>query len=283
MPTLRAIRDRIASLENIHQVTNAMRMVAAAKFRRAQTDLLRTRPYARRMGDILSHAASLVSGDPMLVQREARAVGLVVVTSNRGLCGSFNADILRRARSFLERSEEGRVRPICVGRKGRDAFVRRGYDLLGDYVDVFQNLSFAHAREIAEDIARLYTTQVLDRVVVVYNEFRPSLQQFVVVEQILPIEPHPPAGDAYFLDYVYEPSPEAILSMLLPRHLNVQIWRILLESNAAEQGARMAAMESATSNANELLEDLALRLNRIRQTAITAELSDIVGGTEAAR
>lgn len=262
-----------------------MKMVAAAKLLRAQADLLRTRPYARRMGDTLGHVASLVSekSHPMLVQREVRTVGLVVVTANRGLCGGFNAEVLRQAIAFLDQFGETKVRVICVGKKGRDVLVGKGYDLLGDHVDVFQNLTFPHAQEIARDVGRLYTTGVLDRVDVIYNEFRPSLRQDTVTEQLLPIVPRAPVGDAYFLDYVYEPSPEAILGMLLPRHLNVQVWRILLESNAAEQGARTTAMETASDSADDLLEELSLKQNRIRQTAITAELSDIVGGAEALR
>jgi F-type H+-transporting ATPase subunit gamma len=284
MATLRIIRRRIVSVKNIQQVTRAMRMVAASKLRRAQEKIVATRPYARRLGRLMGHLTSVVADRrryPLLVERDLTRVCLVVVTADRGLCGSFNNNIIRRAMTQVDRYHGAEISIFPVGRKGRDFFLRRRFPIVAEEVNLFHALDFRHATSVAQRLIDLYVTEQVDRIEVVYNEFKSALQQQPVVEQLLPILPESPEGDAYFIDYLYEPSPEGILDALLPRHLNFQVWRILLESNAAEQGARMTAMENATSNASSLIDDLTLDLNKARQTMITKELMDIVGGAEA--
>ncbi|MBI4530736.1 MAG: ATP synthase F1 subunit gamma [Candidatus Latescibacteria bacterium] len=296
MATLRIIRRRIASVKNIQQVTRAMRMVAASKLRRAQEKIVATRPYSRRIGRLMGHLTSVVTDQRrssftigplgrstplLLVERDPRRVCLVVVTADRGLCGSFNNNILRKAMTRVDNYPGAEVSVFPVGRKGRDFFRRRRLRVVTEDVNLFHALDFGHAISLAQRLVDLYVTEQVDRIEVVYNEFKSALQQQPVVEQLLPILPELPEGDAYFIDYLYEPSPEGILDALLPRHLNFQVWRILLESNAAEQGARMTAMENATNNASRLIDDLTLDLNKARQTMITTELMDIVGGAEA--
>jgi len=259
-------------------------MVAASKLRRAQEKIVATRPYARRIGRLMGHLTSVVADRrryPLLVERDPRRVCLVVVTADRGLCGSFNNNILRKAMTRVDNYPGEEVSVFPVGRKGRDFFRRRRFRVVTEEVNLFHALDFGHAISLAQRLVDLYVTERVDRIEVVYNEFKSALQQQPVVEQLLPILPELPEGDAYFIDYLYEPSPEGILDALLPRHLNFQVWRILLESNAAEQGARMTAMENATNNASRLIDDLTLDLNKARQTMITTELMDIVGGAEA--
>ena len=296
MPTLRQLRRRRVSVENIQQVTQAMKMVAAAKLRRAQADILSARPYARRLDALLGHLVSRIRGaerasagqtedvsdsHPLLVQREPERIGLVAVTSDRGLCGSFNSNLIRSATARLARGGSAEVHLICVGKKGWDFFRRREYPILGEQIDFFNELAFPHARRIVEMVLQHYTEMPLDRVDIIYNEFQSVIQQNVMVEQFLPILPDEPEGDPFFIDYLYEPSREKILDAMLPKHLEVQMWRILLESHAAEHAARMTAMDAATDNARELIEQLTLDINRARQTAITKEITEIVGGAEA--
>lgn len=286
MPTLRQIRGRIASVQNLQQVTRAMRMVAAARMRRSQENMLAARPYSRKMDALLRHVVSVsASGDhPLLVAREeVRHVCLVVVTSDRGLCGSFNSNAIRRAvqqgRSYQEQGVD--VSLVCVGRKGRDFFARRGYTILGEHLNIFGHLGFHHAQAIVRDVLYIYTQLDVDRVEVVYNEFKSVIQQNLICAQFLPVIPEVPEKESGFIDYLYEPSQKELLDVLLPRHLNIQMWQVLLESNAAEQAARMAAMENATKNAGELIDSLTLLRNKLRQTNITKEISEIVGGSEA--
>lgn len=261
-----------------------MRMVAASKLRKAQEKIIATRPYSRQLGALMAHLASVEGAQiphPLLAEREPRRVCLVVVTADRGLCGSFNNNIIRKALTRLEHYSQAEVSVMAIGRKGRDYLRRRKAPVTAEEVNLFNRLAFGHAVSIARQLTDLYAAAQIDRVEVIYNEFKSALQQFVVLEQLLPIIPAPPAGDSFFVDYLYEPSPAQILEALLPRHVNFQLWRILLESSAAEQGARMTAMENATNNASQLIDDLTLDLNKARQTMITKELMDIVGGAEA--
>ncbi|MBI2951092.1 ATP synthase F1 subunit gamma [bacterium] len=285
MPNLRMLRRRITSVKNIQQVTNAMRMVAAARMRRSQENMMASRPYSRKMGALMRHVVSLADQQdhPLLIERELRHVCLVVLTGDRGLCGSFNSNVIRRAvqqgRSYQEQGVD--VSLVCVGRKGRDFFARRGYTILGEHLNIFDHLGFHHAQALVREVLYIYTQLEVDRVEVVYNEFKSVLQQNLVCAQFLPIAPEAPDREKGFTDYLYEPSQKGLLDELLPRHLNVQMWQTLLESNASEQAARMTAMENATKNAGELVDSLTLARNKVRQATITREIAEIVGGAEA--
>ena len=287
MATLREIRRRIASIKNIAQVTNAMRVVAAARLRRAQENIQATRPFAEKFNTILGHLISQIENPvhPLLESREVKRVCLISVSADRGLCGSFNSNVIRtttqRAQNY--NSEGAEVTVICVGRRTRDHFARRGYNIIGEYVNIFRQLAFETAVEIVAEFEHLYTDKQIDKVEVIYNTFKSAILQTVLVEQLLPLTPEVPTGDELFLDYLYEPGQEAIFQSVLAKHLNMQMWKVLLDSNAAEQAARMAAMENATRNANELMDDLVLQRNRARQTQITTEISEIVSGAAAQR
>jgi len=283
LATLRDIRRRIGSISNIQQVTRAMYLVAAARVRRAQERLLAARPYAYKMDALLGHLASRVdrSTHPLLAEREVRKTLVVVVNSDRGLCGSFNSILFRQATAHIQALGDSPYEMICIGRKGRDYFRKRNYAVSEDHAGVFQRLAFSDASAIADDVMRRYAVGEVDRVDVIYNEFKNLIQQDIVVEQLLPIAAKEPEEETGFVPYLYEPDPPELLGQLVPRHLHFQMWRILLESNAAEQGARMAAMDSATKNAGELIDELQQDLNKARQTAVTLELMDIVGGAEA--
>lgn len=260
-----------------------MYLVAAARVRRAQEGLLAARPYAQEMGALLRHLAFRVdrSVHPLMAERETGKTCLVVVTSDRGLCGSFNANLTRRAAAQIEAYGDNPYEVVCVGRKGRDFFQKRNYPVAGDYSGVFQQLAFSTASAIAEEAMGRFVAGEVDRVEVIYNQFKSVIQQDVVVEPFLPIPAQEPEEDSHFVDYLYEPGPARLLDLLAPRHLHFQIWRVLLESNAAEQGARMTAMDNASKNAGDLIDELTQDLNKARQTAITLELMDIVGGAEA--
>jgi F-type H+-transporting ATPase subunit gamma len=284
MPSLRTIRRRIASTKGIQKITKAMQTVAAVRLRRAQDRLLAARPYARKIDDILKHLAAQTEeqGHPLLTAREVRRAALVVITADRGFCGSFNATVIRRA---LRESREAALSPglICVGRKGAETLRRQRMTILAEHINLFQTLQYEHAVEIADQVTGLYESGQVDRVDVVYNEFKSVGQQGLVMEQLLPVVPKPLEEDRFFTGYIYEPSPAALLTNLIEQHMHFQIWRVLLESNAAEEAARMLAMDNATRNAGDLIDELTLTANKVRQATITAELMDIVGGAEALR
>jgi len=296
MPTLREIRRRIASVQSTQQITKAMKMVAAAKLRRAQENIFAARPYARKMNDLLRHLVTKVDPNlhPLLARREVGHVALIVVTSDRGLCGAFNVNLIRAGMTrietvYREYNEEKRLKIIPVGKKGYDFFVRRGIDVTPKHVGVFSRLGFHHAQQIMGEIIEAYRLGKVDKVEVIYNEFKSVLRQNIVVEQLLPIPPEEFAASREerapqaLVDYIYEPNSSELINALIPKHLNFQMWRILLESNAAEQGAKMTAMDNATENANELIGLLRLQYNKARQAAITKELLEIVSGAEALR
>jgi len=285
MATLRDIRRRINSVRGTQQITKAMKMVSAAKLRRAQENILKARPYAYGLREVIGHVAQFINRDlhPLLQLREAKQIGMVVVTADRGLCGAFNMNILRRAEEeILALKNTGKnVHLIPVGRKARDFFRRKDVAILGQYYDFFNHLQFADAQHIGGEIIRLFSLQKLDKVLMIYNEFKSAIQQKIVVEPLLPLQPQTPVNAGVVIDYIFEPSPDRFLEVLLPKQINIQMWRILLESNAAEQGARMTAMEMATENAEEMIQSLTLYYNRVRQATITKELTEIVGGAEA--
>nr|BCX01030.1 MAG: ATP synthase gamma chain [Bacteroidota bacterium] len=290
---LRDIRRRIASVRSTQQITRAMKMVAAAKLRRAQERILATRPYAYRIRHLVGELVAQLGPEahPLLEPRAAERVLLVVVAADRGLCGAFNANILRLAEDtilsrYAEHREQGRLSVMAVGRKAHEFFVRRRYRLVGDWRGIFQGLRFEHARAITDRLVRGFLEREWDAVELVYNEFKSVVSPNRIVEPLLPVRPASLYGAEQAETgqrpvYLYEPDPEALLAALLPRHLTVQVWRALLESNAAEQGARMVAMDNATNNAAELLRQLRLTYNRLRQASITKELLEIVAGAEA--
>ncbi len=285
MATLRELRTRVASISNIQRVTNAMQMVAAAKMRRAQEAIEGARPYAQQLDRVLRrlHGSVDVSQSPLLAERPANKAIVVTVTSDRGLCGGFNGNLCRVAQGVLEEEPEGgSAGLITIGRKGRDFFRNRGYNVIHDHEDVFGSLVFSRAAQIGQDLTRRFLSGEADRVTVVFSEFRSVSQQVPVARQLLPIVPGDDgAGEEASLDYLFEPDPGALLEELVPRHVNFQIWRALLESNACEQAARMRAMDNATKNAGELIDELTREMNKERQASITLELMDIIGGAEA--
>ncbi|NTU52176.1 MAG: F0F1 ATP synthase subunit gamma [Chlorobiaceae bacterium] len=290
MPTLKDIRIRLKGIKSTQQVTKAMKMVAAAKLRRAQERAVQARPYARKMKEMLASLTSKVdtSLNPLLSPREeVKKVLVILVTSDRGLCGGFNTNIIKMAQrviheDFAALHAKGEVTLICAGTKGTEFFRKRGYKLTSAYPGVFQNLAFTTAREIADTASKMYLSGEADRVMLVYNEFKSVLSPNLRTEQLLPIVPEESKGKADAgSEYLYEPSPGAIIDELVPKHLHTQVWRVMLESNAAEQAARMGAMDSATENAKELIRLLNISYNRARQAAITKELSEIVAGADA--
>ncbi|HLA69443.1 MAG TPA: ATP synthase F1 subunit gamma [Bacteroidota bacterium] len=293
MATLREIRSRITGVKNTEKITKAMKMVAAAKLRRAQEGILAARPYARKISRLLRHMVTKVdpSLHPLFAPREIQAVLYVVVTADRGLCGAFNANIVKAAENEMRTNaadlmKEEKVRFVTVGKKGFEYFSKRGYKLYSKYVGIFSDLEFQKARGIIDEVTAGYLKGEFDRVVLVYNEFKSVIQQRIVIEQLLPVPPEevaPGEGRKSLaqVDYIYEPSSREIINALVPKHLNFQMWRVLLESNAAEQGARMSAMDNATENAKDMIRSLSLSFNNARQAAITKELLEIVGGAEA--
>ncbi len=286
MPSLKQIKRRIASIKSTQQITRAMKMVAAAKLRRAQENIVKARPYSNKLRAVIRELSGHTerSLHPLLALREPRQIGIVVVTSDRGLAGSFNTNILKRAVKEVAACEQAgqKVHLVTVGRKSSDFFRKRGYDVIQAHIQLFQNLHFGVAASIGESLVDLYVKEELDRIYLIYNEFKSAIQQFVTVEQLLPIVPEE-SQSRRGVDFLFEPDTLAVLSGVLPLYVNVQMWRVFLESNAAEQGARMTAMENATKNAKELIESLTLHYNKARQTAITKELLEVVSGAEGLR
>jgi len=288
MASLQNLRRKIGSIKNTQKITKAMKMVAAAKLKRAQDRILAARPYAKKMAVVLGSLASRANRahHPLLRKSEkVTRIELLVVTSDRGLCGAFNANIVRKAVEFVgEKQAEGyAVAVSLVGRKARDFFRRRPWTRRQEWVGVFDRLSYEHALDIGGDIIQQFRQGTFDELYIVYNEFKSAIQQRVVVEKLLPIESLEPEEGSLGGGYLFEPDEEELLKILLPKHIEVQTFHALLESSAAELGARMAAMDGATRNAGELIKKLTLYYNKTRQAAITKELMDIVGGAEAVR
>jgi len=289
LPSLRDIRNRITSVRSTRQITRAMKMVSAAKLRRAQDAILRTRPYAKLLDQALVRVAARADREdrpahPLLVVRPARTAEVVVITSDRGLAGGFNSNIARRTQRFLVENAERfeRVFLSTIGRKGRDYFRARRTELRQDYSGVHSDLRYEKAEGIAGEYVERFLGGEVDAVFLCYNEFKNAISQKPVVVQLLPIEAQPgvePGAGA--VDFKYEPSRDALLGELLPRHVAMQVWRALLESAASEHGARMSSMESATKNAEDMIGNLTLQYNRARQAYVTTELSEIVSGSEA--
>ena len=285
MPSTIDIRRRIRSVKNTQQITTAMKMVSAAKLRRAQERIFAARPFAGALNEVLASVASRVdvSKHPLLRTHETeRNVLLVVVTSDKGLCGAFNTNAIKAAiRTINEHPDWQNIEILAIGRKAIDFFKRRPIKMRRQAAQVFQALSPETSREISNSIIEDFLSEEIDAVYVVYNEFRSIISQVVRVVRLLPIERQWNEAEGTPVEYLYEPAPEQILNELLPRHIEFQLYRILLESAAAEQGARMTAMEAATKNASEMISHLTLNYNRIRQAAITKEIIEIVSGAAA--
>jgi F-type H+-transporting ATPase subunit gamma len=284
MANVRDIRRRIRSAKNIQQITRAMKLVSASKLRRAQERVLAARPYARQMLAVLNSLVLRVpeQSHPLLAQRGDEKIELVVITADKGLCGGYNTTILKQAVEFLERHRDKSVQLNLLGKRGRDFFRRRSYSVRHEAVNVLQNPSFPDAAAIASDIIEEFMKEEKDQVWLVYNEFKSVVQQNIVVEPLLPITRLKEPDLAHRLDYLYDEPPELIFQNLLPRHVETQIFRALLEAAAAEQGARMTAMDAATKNATEMIDDLTLYANKVRQAGITRELIEIVSGAASA-
>jgi F-type H+-transporting ATPase subunit gamma len=294
MPSLLDIRRRIRAVKSTQQITKAMKMVAASKLRRAQDRIQQARPFATQMQRVLNSLAGRVdsAAHPLLDERtEPRAGGktlLFVITADRGLCGSFNANIIKAAATVITEHPE-QVALGLVGRRGRDYYAKRGFEVRYERINLFAKLQFADAHDIAQAAVDAFVGGEVDRVLLTYNEFRSVMSQRVVVEQLLPIPRAAlaaPSADAAgqagaAVDYLYEPAPEELFKTLLPRHVDVQVYRALLESNAAFYAAQMTAMDAATRNSGEMIESLTLYMNKVRQAAITREIIEVVSGAGA--
>jgi len=289
MPTIRDLRKKIKAIQNTKKITRAMKMVAAAKLRRVQDRMLNFRPYAIRMESVLSDLARVAEREihPLFALRPRKTVEVLVITSDRGLCGAFNTNILKAVSNYIDtlKKEGIELSLSVVGRKARDYFRRRNIPMRKITVGISGKVTYGNAQEIASDLTELYTNETIDEVIVIYNEFKSLIAQKVVITKLLPIvslEPEERAQEpSLSADFLYEPSMAGIYTSLLPKHLEIQVYRALLESSAAEEAARMNAMENASKNCEELIAKVTLMTNKIRQANITKELMDIVGGVEA--
>lgn len=283
MASARDLRRRIKSIKSTQQITKAMKMVAAANLRKSQERVLAARPFAGKIKEVLARLTSANSGvsHPLLDVREPNNVCYVLITGDRGLCGGYNSNIIRR-NAMLLYDKPGSM--VAIGRKGRDFFRRRGYDIKSEFVGLGDEMPFGIAKEIGQTLVNYYVKGVFDEVYLVYTEFKSAMTQIPTTMKLLPVEP--PAQNegekgTRTIDYIYEPDPEELLAELLPKYIETTVYRALLESKASEYGARMTAMSSATENASEMIDKLTLSLNRARQAAITKEISEIVGGANA--
>lgn len=284
MATLKAIRKRIGSIRNTQQITKAMKMVSAAKLRRAQDAAIMARPYAEKMTDLLKNLAARVASNahPLLTMREEKRIQLVVLTSDRGLCGGYNANLIRAAESFIRSQVGGKeIRLTMVGRKGADYFRRRRAEISDRYVNILAASPAELAAEIATKLISRFVENETDAVYLLYSRFRSALSQVPTLEKLLPVAVTEGAGTEQLTEYLYEPGIQELLASLLPKITAVAIQRALLEATASEHGARMTAMDSATTNAAKMMGSLTLQMNRARQASITRELMEIVGTAEA--
>jgi len=295
MPGLKEVRIRIASVKSTQQITNAMKMVAASKLRKAQNAIIKLRPYAAKLNDIMQNLSGSVdstSDSPFTLARIPEKILLVVITSNRGLCGGFNSNIIKATLNLInteypDQNRKGNLNLITIGRKGSEFFRKRGYKVVESHDDLFEKLTFDNVAPLAEQLMKAFAGKEYDRVQIIYNQFKNAAVQRLVVEQYLPILPVPPSPSApdamhtKHADYIFEPDQETILQLLIPKSLRIQLYKSLLDSFASEQGARMTAMQQATDNARELLRALQISYNKARQQSITKELLEIVAGAEA--
>ena len=293
MANLRDLRNRINSIKNTQQITKAMKMVAASKLRKAQQRMSATRPYATKMSSVVTRLSSLNNTENTLLRQpeEVKKTLLIVVGSDKGLCGGFNNNLFRTVETHISENlsrfrDSGNLFLITIGKKAGAYFKKRNYQILESYPGFFDNLNYESTSEIMQNATQLFAEGEYDRVQIAFNEFKTVIAQNKLVVNVLPFEVEEEDsanenGIQDYTDYIYEPNADEILEKLLPVHLNMQLWRAVLESNASEQGARMAAMDNATENAKELEEELSLKYNQLRQSAITTEISEIVSGAAA--
>jgi F-type H+-transporting ATPase subunit gamma len=285
MANLRDIKKRIKSVKNTQQITKAMKMVSAAKLRRAEESVKQARPYANKMLGVLSSLALRAdsSAHPLLARREVKKIAVIVITSDRGLCGAFNSGIIKKADSFLRLNKMNyeSIGLTVVGRKAADHYKRNGGQINKEHTNILYGFGYHTAAGIAGDIITAYTNEEVDEVYLLYNEYKSALVQEAMMERLLPITPLEGETEMSVVDYIYEPNKDSILEEILPKHVEIQVYRALLESIASEHGARMAAMDSATRNAKDMIGRLTLYYNRARQATITKELVEIVSGAEA--
>lgn len=289
MASLKEVRNRIVSVNSTQQITKAMKMVSAAKLRRAQDAISQMRPYAKKLSEMISTVSAQAEAgqsNPFTEVREVKNVLIVVVTSDRGLCGAFNANVGKATIALVESKysdlhASGNLTVVSLGKKGGEYLGRRGYQIENTYTDIFTRLNFANVREIGEMILRNFTDKKYDVVDVLFNYSKNVATQMIEIEQLLPMVSVSNDVKTSAVNYIFEPTEEEIIQELIPKSIKLSIFRALLESNAAEHGARMTAMDKATENAGELIKALKLEYNRSRQAAITKEILEIVGGAEA--
>ncbi|MFZ1291513.1 MAG: ATP synthase F1 subunit gamma [Melioribacteraceae bacterium] len=290
MATLRDIKQRISGIKSTQQITKAMKMVAAARLRRAQENIINAKPYSRKMAEVLSHLLkSIGSENQLFLERPVNSCALVVVTSDRGLCGGFNMNAIRITEEMLngdlkDLNENGKVELYCVGKKGNDYFKSKNkIKIAGSFPGIFSKLEFEFAASLANELTSKFLAGEFDKVIIVFNEFKSVIQQKITSKQFLPIQniANDEESNKKLVEYIYEPNQKEIVDSLLPRHLKGQMWTVLLDSYAAELGARMTAMEMATENAKEMIRTLQIKFNKERQAAITKEILEIVSGANA--
>lgn len=291
MANLKEVRIRIASVKSTQQITSAMKMVAASKLRKAQNAIVKLRPFAGKLAGLLQKLSASLDDGIDNVYGEKRApnkVLVIVIASNRGLCGAFNANIIKSANSLIENTyaqaaKAGNLQLVTIGKKVTEYYQKKSIKLRGSYDDIYDNLTFENVAPIAEGFMKAFADKEFDRIIIVYNQFKNAVVQRIVNEQFLPIESPevPAAAKGIVLDYIFEPSKEEIINALIPRSLKIQLYKALLDSFASEQGARMTSMQQATDNATDLLKQLQLAYNKARQWAITKEILEIVSGAEA--
>ena len=287
MPNLIDLRRRIGSVKNTQQITSAMKMVSAAKLRRAQDRVIAARPYASLMRDMMGSILAQLPEDStvfeheLLQRREEKRIAILLISADKGLCGAFNSNVARYATRFLSENPDNEITFKCVGRRGRDFFRRKRVPITREWINLFAKpIEFSQAQETAADLMRSFREKKIDVIYLLHNEFKSALAQTVVFRRLLPIQPD--KGDkSAAVDYIYEQPPEALFETLLPRYIEINVYQAMLESAAAEHAARMTAMESATRNAGEMIDKLTLHLNRVRQASITKELIEVVSGAEA--
>ncbi|MBL1212023.1 MAG: ATP synthase F1 subunit gamma [Ignavibacteriae bacterium] len=291
MATLRDIKARITGVKNTQQITKAMKMVSAARLRRAQENIIKARPYFRKISEVLDNLLSIEKNidNPLFVEKPVDKIAVIIVTSDRGLCGAFNTNVIRRTEALLdeeykEQLNNDNVTLYCVGKKCSDYFSKRNYNIAEKHIGIFSNLKFEFAAKLVNDLTMKFLNGEYDKVILVYNQFKSVMQQNLTVEQLLPLHPNEQKVDEEAeiqTEFIYEPDKPSIIDILVPKHLKAQMWRALLESYAAELGARMTAMDMATENASELIRSLKLTYNKERQAAITNEILEIVSGANA--
>ena len=283
MANLKEIRNRISSVGSTMQITSAMKMVSAAKLKRAQDAILQMRPYANKLTELLVNLSSSLDsaeGGEFSSERKINNVLLVPITSNRGLCGGFNANIIKQTLSLINDYKDNNISILSIGKKSSEYFKNNNYNPISTHDEVFNNLNYESIAQISDDIMQMYLDEKLDKVILVYNQFKNAATQNVMSENYLPVE-SPQEDDSTIGDYIFEPEKKEIIEQLIPKSLKTQLFKAVLDSHASEHGARMTAMHKATDNASELKKDLTLSYNKARQAAITAEILEIVGGAEA--